>query len=49
MQDIDLLRKIEAPSNMMYSRSFSIIHKTENQNDTISANHHYSMQACKHE
>ena len=33
MQDIDLLRKIEAPSNMMYSQSFSIIHKTENQND----------------
>ena len=45
MQDIDLLRKIEAPSNMMYSQSVSIIHKTE----TISANHHYSMQACKHE
>ena len=31
--DIDLLCKIEAPGNMMYSRSFSIIHKTENQND----------------
>ena len=43
MQDIDLLCKIEAPSNMMYSQSFSIIHKTENQNDN------YSMQACKHE